>query len=114
MIHGNYIIIPLEVSGVVPYGIGSVKVERNGDMTIIAPSGHFFGRDVDQMFREGKITALRLEMVKKAVNCGKTDTTKDKEPCAFQEGHRFLGLMYCASLGDMHADEESTRLGEDK
>lgn len=64
LINNDFVIIPLEVQGVVPYGIGSVKIRLDGTMDMIAPSGHFFGREIEEKFRKGEITALRLEMVK--------------------------------------------------
>lgn len=64
LINNDFVIIPLEVQGIVPYGIGSVKIRLDGTMDIIAPSGHFFGREIEEKFRKGAITALRLEVVK--------------------------------------------------
>lgn len=63
MITEDFVIIPLEVRGVVPYGIGSVKIDQYGRMDFIAPSGEFFGQEVQEQFRKGEITALRLEVV---------------------------------------------------
>lgn len=122
LITEHFVIIPMEVQGIVPYGIGSVKIEKDGNMTFIAPSGKMFGRDLEKKFRAGEISAVRLEWVpteeflSKAREpeslCGDTSTTKDGEPCAFPMGHRFQAILYCASLGDMEADE--ARLSEDK
>lgn len=60
MIAGNFVIVPLEVPGIVPYGIGSVRIELGGQIAIIAPNGEFFGREMEEKIRAGKIDSFRL------------------------------------------------------
>ena len=33
--------------------------------------------------------------------CGDKSSTKDGGPCVFEHGHRFGGISYCMSQGDM-------------
>lgn len=108
MITEDFVIIPVEVSGIVPYGIGSVKIRPDGDMTFFAPSGNFFGKEVQEKVRAGTVKRLRLSIVVEEVLCEDKSTTKDREPCAFPKGHRFQGILYCASLGDMDAEQHSS------
>lgn len=112
LITNEFVIVPLEVSGIVPYGIGSVRIKPDGSMDIITPAGNVFGREVQKRVRTGEVKRLRLIVVAEEILCEDKSTTKNGEPCAFPKGHRFQGLLYCASLGDLEAEE--TRLSEFK
>jgi len=104
MISEEFVIIPLEVQSIVPYGIGSVKIRPNGEMEIIAPNGNVFGKQMQEKFRNGDITALRLQKVEKPLPC-RDNFTKDGQPCVFPRGHRNEGIPACASQAEIDAQE---------
>src|SRR5687767_6491812 len=104
MISEEFVIIPLEVQSIVPYGIGSVKIRPNGEMEIIAPSGNGFGKIAEKRFREGSIEVFRLGIVEPEFRCG-MKSLKDGGECVLPPGHRFGGLSFCMSQAEMDAQE---------
>lgn len=67
MITEQFVIIPIERQDIVPIGIGSVKIDQYGSMTVVIPDSRFgvnrFGKELEKKFREGKIRALRISVV---------------------------------------------------
>jgi hypothetical protein len=67
MITEKFVIIPLQRQDIIPIGIGSVKIDQHGSMTVVIPDSRFgvnrFGKDLEEKFRQGKIKALRIEVI---------------------------------------------------
>lgn len=63
MITPEWVRVPVEVVSIVPYGIGSAKITRDGDIEITLPSGNTWGRHIQELIREGKVTGLTLEPI---------------------------------------------------
>lgn len=103
MITEDFVIIPLEVRGIVPYGIGSVRIDRRGRMEFIAPSGDSFGKEMEEKFRAGELKALMLTATKAQCNL---KSLKNDQPCVLDMGHRFEGMGHCISQEEMDDSEK--------
>ncbi len=60
MITEDWVRIPIRIQDIIPIGIGSAKVYRDGRMEVILPSGERFGQSLQEAFRSGQIESLLL------------------------------------------------------
>ena len=61
MIVDNFVIVPLQVQQIVPYGIGSVRIDKStGHIIILVSAGDVYGRVMDEKIRAGKVDSFRL------------------------------------------------------
>lgn len=60
MITEDWVRIPVKVQDIITIGIGSAKIDRDGSIEVILPSGEMFGRATQEAFRNGAIEALMI------------------------------------------------------
>lgn len=65
MITENWVYVPVRIQDIVEIGIGSVKIDTNGRMDMVLPSGDYHGKQIQEAFRKGEVECVMLTVVKK-------------------------------------------------
>lgn len=60
MITENWVRIPVKIQDIITIGVGSAKIDRDGNIEVTLPSGETFGRATQEAFRSGAIEALMI------------------------------------------------------
>ena len=60
MITEKWVRIPVKAQDIVTLGIGSAKIDRDGNIEVILPNGERFGQSLQKAVRAGEIEALMI------------------------------------------------------
>lgn len=65
MITPEFVRIPLRVKAIVNYGIGSVKIDKQGNIEILVVGNDAMGQLWQEAFRKGELDSLQIVPVSK-------------------------------------------------
>lgn len=65
MITPEFVRVPLRVKTIVSYGVGSVKIDKEGNIELLVIGNNDIGKMWQEAFRNGELDHLRIEPIAK-------------------------------------------------